>query len=42
MHAIEQVDRPASYSLWTGDVGVALYLRRLPGWLGRDARVDVL
>jgi hypothetical protein len=28
MHALEQVDAtPARYSLWTGDIGVALYLR---------------
>jgi hypothetical protein len=36
IHALEQVERsPPRYSLWTGDIGVALYLRAcLDGWDG--------
>lgn len=36
IHALEQVQRsPPRYSLWTGDIGVALYLRAcLDGWDG--------
>ncbi len=43
MHAIEQVERgQPRFSLWTGDVGVALYLRAcLDGWEGLPA-IDVL
>jgi hypothetical protein len=43
MHALEQVDRSEPrYSLWTGDIGVALYLRAcLDGWQGMPI-VDVL
>jgi hypothetical protein len=43
MHALGQVERAEPrYSLWTGDVGVALYLRAcLEGWQGMPI-VDVL
>ena len=43
MHAIEQVERGQPRpSLWTGDVGVALYLRAcLDGWEGLPV-IDVL
>jgi hypothetical protein len=43
MHAIEQVERgQPRFSLWTGDVGVAFYLRAcLDGWQGLPA-IDVL
>jgi hypothetical protein len=43
MHAIEQVERgEPRFSLWTGDAGVALYLRAcLDGWEGLPA-IDVL
>lgn len=43
MHALEQVERSeARHSLWTGDVGVALYLRAcLDGWQGMPI-IDVL
>jgi hypothetical protein len=36
MHALEQIEGSARrYSLWTGDIGVALYLRAcLEGWQG--------
>ena len=36
MHALEQVDpSKPRHSLWTGDIGVALYLRAcLDGWEG--------
>lgn len=43
MHALEQVDAAApSHSLWTGDIGVAVYLRAcLDGWEGMPV-LDVL
>jgi hypothetical protein len=43
MHALEQVERSEPrYSLWTGDIGVALYLRGcLDGWSGMPV-LDVL
>lgn len=43
MHALEQVERSeARYSLWTGDIGVAVYLRAcLDGWRGMPI-IDVL
>ncbi len=44
MHALEQVERAEQprHSLWTGDIGVALYLRAcLDGWDGMPV-LDVL
>ena len=43
MHALEQVERSEPrHSLWTGDIGVALYLRAcLDGWEGMPV-LDVL
>ena len=43
MHALEQVGRTEPrHSLWTGDIGVALYLRAcLDGWDGMPV-LDVL
>ena len=43
MHALEQVERAEPrHSLWTGDIGVALYLRAcLDGWDGMPV-LDVL
>jgi lantibiotic modifying enzyme len=43
IHALEQVERSeARYSLWTGDIGVAVYLRAcLDGWRGMPI-IDVL
>jgi hypothetical protein len=43
MHALEQVEgAEPRHSLWTGDIGVALYLQAcLDGWEGMPA-LDVL